>query len=468
MIGLSTHVKTLEKDILKLTLPIIAEQTFIMLMGAVNTVMAGRLGKEAISAIGMIDSINNMVIAFFSALAIGGTVVVAQNTGRKNTDRTNKAALNAIFSGLAIALIITVLLSIFKNPILRGIFHTADPLVIENAMIYFNITILSYPFIAVTSIAFGILRGSGDMKTPLKITIVMNLVNIVLSYVLIYGLVMGNSHFNVKIPGYGIKGAAFGIAIARAAGLVLIMFALLKNFLKINIGLLKGFRFDPVMLKEIFQLGIPTSIESLMFNGGKLITQVMIVSIGTATIAANAVAGSVFGLLNITGSALSIVAVTVVGQYIGRKDVKMATETLKFLIRAGMVSLLFLCTLVYPFVNVLASLYTKDAEVIKIAAMLMKSSVFAMPVLWSHSFILPSGLKGGGDVKYTLLVSVLGMWLCRLTLGYVLALPLGMGVLGIWIAMYGDWLVRAILFYLRFKSGKWVRDYTPEKIINVV
>lgn len=446
----------IRKDVFKLALPIVAEQTFIMMMGVVNTIMASHLGREAISAIGMIDSINNIIIAFFSALAIGGTVIVAQNMGRMNVEGANRAALNSLFSGLIIALIVTVLLALFKKPLILSVFHSAEPIVISYTLIYFNITLLTYPLIALTSIVFGILRGAGNTKTPMKITITMNIINVICSYVLIYGLEIDNIHLHIVIPSLGIKGAAYGIALARIVGLILVMVVLLKDFLKINIRVLTKFRFNLAMLKAIFNIGLPSSVESLMFNGGKLITQVFIVGMGTATIAANSIAGSLFGLLNIPGSALSIAAITMVGQYIGRKEHKMASDTLMYLTKIGMGCILVMCIIIYPLSHTLAAVYTKDQEVVKITTLLIKSTVFAMPLLWAGSFILPSGLKGGGDVKYTLIVSMLGMWIFRLIFGYILAIPLGIGILGIWIAMYLDWFVRGLLFFKRFKTGKWI------------
>lgn len=446
----------IRKDVLNLTLPIIAEQAFIMLMGVVNTMMASNLGKEAISAIGMIDAINNIIIAFFSALAVGGTVIVAQNTGRRNIEGAHKAALNAIFSGFIIAVVVTVILLIFKKALILLVFHSAEPLVIHNTLSYFSITLLTYPLIALTSIVFGILRGSGDTKTPMKITIVMNLINVVSSYVLIYGLEIGNSHLHILLPGLGIRGAAFGIAIARIIGTGMIFYVFLKDFLKINVRVLRGFRFNLSMLKSIFNIGLPAGFESLMFNGGKLITQGFIVGMGTATIAANTISGSIFGLLNIPGSALCIAATTMVGQYVGRKETKMASDTLMYLLKLGTVCLLVMNVLLYPFAYHLADAFTNDKEVIRITAMLIRSVAFGMPLFWAASFILPSGLKGGGDVKYTLMVSVLGMWIFRLSLGYVLAIPLGFGIMGIWISMYVDWFIRGLLFFIRLKSGKWI------------
>lgn len=448
----------IRKDVLKLALPVVVEQTFIMVMGLVNMVMAGHIGKEVISAVGMVDSINNIIIAFFTALAIGGTVIVAQNSGRMDLENAQKAALNAIFSGVLIAFFVTLLLFIFKKSIVFTVFSSAEPNVINNTLIYFRITLLTYPMIALTAIVFGILRGAGDTKTPLKVTITMNIMNVFLSYVFIFGVEITNKQIHILIPSLGIRGAAYGIAIARIIGTIMIIVVFYKKFLSNNIRSLKHFRFDTKILKLIFGIGIPSSIESLMFNGGKLITTVFVVGMGTATIAANAIGSSIMGLVNIAGIALAIAAVTMVGQAVGRKDFQMASDTLLYLTKAGMLLLTVICVCLFPFASHLAAVYTSDPEVIKISTMLIRSAIIFTPPFWAISFLLPSGLKGGGDVKYTLKVSMLGMWIFRLGLGYLLAIPFKFGIMGIWMGMYIDWIVRGILFVIRFKKGKWIHE----------
>jgi Na+-driven multidrug efflux pump len=199
-------------------------------------------------------------------------------------------------------------------------------------------------------------------------------------------------------------------------------------------------------------------VESLMFNGGKLITQVFVVGMGTAVIAANYIAGSVFGLLNIPGAAMSIAATTLVGQHMGRGEAEQAESTMLYLMKAACVCLFVICAAAYPFASLLASAYTQSKDVIQITASLIRTSLITMPTLWALSFIIPSGLKGAGDAKYTLFVSIFGMWAFRITLGYIFGIPLKMGVMGIWLGMYVDWFVRGILFYTRLKRGKWKKN----------
>lgn len=454
----------IRKDVLKLTAPIMLEQTFIMLMGVINAIMAGRIGKETVSAIGMVDSLNNIFIAFFSALAVGGTVIVAYYDGRGNTRDSNESAKQAIYSGLAISIAVTLLIWLFRRPLMSLLFGTAEKTVFENAIIYLNITLLTYPLIALTSIACGVIRGAGDTKTPMKVTIFMNVINVLLSYIFIYGINLGSGRFAIHLPSLGIRGAAYAIAAARTIGAATIMLVLIRGTKTLKLDSFKNIKINMDMQKSIFGIGIPASVESLMFNGGKLITQIFIVGMGTAAIAANYVAGSVSGLVNIPGNALTIAATTLVGQAMGRRQTGEAGDLMMYLTKLSSIFLFIPCLLMFPFGRAFASLYTQSSDVVSIAVQLIRLSAITTPIFWSLSFLLPAGLKAAGDAKYTMVTSIIGMWAFRITLGYILGIPLKMGVVGVWCGMYIDWIVRGILYYARLKKGKWKNNTVISKM----
>lgn len=447
-------MKLIRKDILSLALPILTEQIFVISMGMVNTMMAGHIGKEAVSAIGMVDSINNIFIAFFSALAVGGTVVVAQYVGRGNIKKANAALKQALYAGFLLSFVITIITWILREPLISILYGQADPLVINNAYIYLGITLLTYPLISIDLISNGILRGAGDTKTPMKITIFMNFINVILSYFFIYGIDVKNSHFHIYIPGMGIKGAALGIAAARTTGAIIIIIVLLRGSRIIKLNKIFKFKFDREYLNSIFGIGIPASVESLLFNAGKLITQIYIVSMGTISIASNSISGSIAGMINIPGNALSIAATAIVGQHMGRKKEKEAENSLRYILFFSAVCLTTLGLISIPLAKVLASLYTDNADIINLSAKIIRvNGIFI--IFWPFSFVLPAGLKGAGDAKYTMVTAIIGMWIFRITLGYLLGINLHLGLLGVWLGMFIDWIVRGALYYIRLNNGKW-------------
>nr|WP_207717101.1 MATE family efflux transporter [Clostridium beijerinckii] len=426
------------------------EQTFVMLLGTCNTMMAGHIGEQAVSAIGMVDSINNMFISFFAALSVGATVVVAQQIGRNKPKKANETAKQAIISGILVSLIITLLLWIFRIKLINVLYGSAEELVKIDAKLYLEFTLLTYPFIAIEQIANGILRGCGDTKTPMQITIFMNLINIILGYTLIFGI------NTLSIPSFGIAGAAVAIAIARLIGTLIIMIVLFRGSKIIKLKNIFPFKFDMEIQKNIFNIGIPAGMEQVIFNAGKLIVQMFIVTMGTASIAANAISSSIAIMINVPGNSLCLAATTFVGQYVGRNDIKGAKSTLIYLTKFGTICLVSLGLIFIPISKWLASLYTNVPEVINISSTLTRSNSIAL-IAWGISFILSSGLKGAGDTRYTMLTAFIGMWIFRIFAGYILGIVLGIGVLGIWIAMYIDWIVRGLMYCFRLRGNNWLK-----------
>lgn len=439
----------IRKNVLKLAIPIMVEQTFVMLLGVCNTMMAGHIGEDAVSAIGMVDSINMLFISFFAALSVGATVVVAQQIGQEQPKKANETAKQAIISGLIVSGAITLFLWIFRVPLINFLYGSAEELVKSNAKLYIEFTLFTYPFVALSQIANGILRGAGDTKTPMYISMFMNVINITLGYILIYGF------HSLYIPSLGIMGAAIAIAIARMIGAVIMVIILFRGSKIIKIKKLFPFKFDMKVQKSIFNIGIPAGMEQVIFNTGKLIVQIFIVTMGTSSIAANAIGMSISQIINVPGNALCLAATTLVGQYIGRNDIKGAKSTLIYLVKFTTVCLVSIGILFVPIAEWVASLYTNVPEVIRLTGLLIKSNSIAL-LAWAISFVLSSGLKGAGDTRYTMMTAFIGMWIFRICLGYILGIVFKMGILGIWIAMYIDWIVRGTMYSLRLRGEKWV------------
>jgi putative MATE family efflux protein len=445
----------IRQDVVKLAVPVLTEQIFLVLMGVINTMMAGNIGKEAVSAIGMVDSMNNIFIAFFSSAAVGATVVVAHYAGQSKIREVNEAVKQALFSGIGLALFISLFIFVLRYPIIGFLYGSAEPQVMRNLFVYLSITLLTYPFMAVTSVVSGVLRGIGDTKTPMKVTMLMNIANVMMSYPLIYGIRFNNSLIHLNITGLGVTGAAIGIGVARTLGAVLMFLVLWKGSSTVHITSLRSFRFQMEYLKPIFGIGLPASFESLMFNAGKLITQIFIVAMGTAATASNYIANSIATIVNVPGNAFSIVIVTLVGQSMGKRNTEEAGDTMLYLVKFSSLSLMAICAVIFPLARFLVSLYSKEAIVVDLAVDIVRLLAIATPIFWSASFVLPSGLRGAGDAKYTMFTSITGMWVFRITLGYILGVPLGLGVQGVWIGMYIDWIVRGSMYLVRLKNGKW-------------
>ncbi|HEX3047532.1 MAG TPA: MATE family efflux transporter [Bacillota bacterium] len=446
--------KQMRREIIALTFPVFTEQACITLMDVVNAMMAGHIGKEATAAIGIVDTLNIIFIALFSALAVGGTVVVAHCMGQGNPRNANDSVKQALYSGVFLAILITISLDIFRYPLIKLLYSTADSQVRNYALSYLRITLLTYPLIALTSISCGVLRGAGDTKTPAKIVLLMNFINICFSFILIFGIHLNMSFIRVQFGGLGVIGAALGIAIARTSGALVSLYVLIQG--SWGLKLRRIFHFTPnfELLNSILKIGLPACLESLLFNAGKLITQTFIVSLGTVPIVVNYIGNSLHGLMCVPGNAIGISSTAIIGRYMGRGERDTARKYLAYLHKLGVICFFGVNLSLVWFFPFLVSLYTPNPDIINSTSFVLRSVLFFAP-FWAFSFILPAGLKGAGDVKYTLTVSACSMWLCRITFGYILGVYFKLGVLGIWLAMYTDWIIRSIAFYLRFKSNLW-------------
>lgn len=445
----------IRKDVYKMAVPVFTEQLFITSIGVLNTIIASGIGKEAISAIGTVDSFNNIIIFFFNSLALGGTVLAAQYSGQKNIKGVREATRQSIFSAVVLSCLATFVIWFFRDMILQSFLGSAEKQVVSYAVIYFRIAIFSYPLTAFAFVASGVLRATGRQNEPMKINIIINIINIVLSYFLVYGLSINTTNVVIFINGMGVKGAAIAVTLSRLTGALLFAYAMLRSSNKIKLKNIKGFKLNLAMQKSILNIGLPAGIETFLFNIGKFVQQIFIISLGTASIASNTIAWSVFGLLIIPGSALNIVATTMVGNFMGMGKPEEAEKINIYLVKLATVCKIVVSIFIFPLATVIAAIYSKDAEVVRLTAKLIRINAIVIPILWPASFTIPSGLRGAGDSKFTMLVSIASLWFFRVFIGYLFSITLKGGITGLWIAMYFDWITRGVIYYFRLVRGKW-------------
>lgn len=431
------------RQIIALFIPILIDQAFIIGLNLVNTAMISSSGMAAVSAVNMVDSLNIFLINVFVAVATGGTVVVAQYKGSGNDRMVSQATAGSVTSVSLIALGIALLLMSFHNPILNLLFGTASADVLDSARVYLIGSSISYLGIAVVQAVCGALRGVGRTRASLMLSLIMNLLYVLLNVVFINLLHMG------------VLGMTLAINIARYAGLVCALIYLFKVDTALRVRVRDLFHIPITMLRKIMFIGVPFAAEQMFFNGGKLLTQVFIVSLGTYALATNAIAGSLAMVFQIPASALSLTIVTVVGQCIGRGNISDARKFIKSFLWIGSGSLALIALILMPLFHPLVSIFSPPPEIVHdLFVVLLVNSIAQIP-LWAVSFILPSALRAAGDSRFTSITSMLTMWLFRVIMGYILGVVLGYGVLGVWLAMNCEWAVRGGIFLWRFRGKKW-------------
>lgn len=447
---------SIRPDLVKLAVPILFEQIFVNLLGIVNTIMASRVSKEAVSAIGMVDSINSIVSAVLSALAIGATVVVAHSIGRGQRETAAAATLQALVTGGVIASVLTVALILAQKPVLQTLYPGTEPQVFVYMQTYLTITALAYPLTALTVIGCGALRGMGESQTTMKVNTLMNVLNVILSYLLIYGMHLKTEWLDISLPAYGVAGAAIALTLARAIGVIYMFSAVIKRKGFLPASGLNNVRLDPTLQRAIFSIGIPASVESLIFSGGKLLVQMILVGMGTGAIASNYIAFSIANLLNIPGAALAIALTTLVGYDVGKNDYDAARRTMWHVLRVAWLCMGVIGIVFIPLAPYAVALYTTDPEVSHIATILVRMNCVFL-LCYPTTFILPNGFKGAGDARFTVISTLIGMVVFRLLLGYFIGVTLGFGVIGVWCAVIADWFARSAIYVVRLRGTRWQR-----------
>lgn len=431
------------RQIFALFFPILIDQAFIIGLNLVNTAMISSSGVSAVSAVNMVDSLNIFLINVFVAVATGGTVVVAQYKGSGNAMMVSRASAATVTSVAMIALAIALLIIGLHQPVLTLLFGSASPEVLESARIYLIGSSTSFLGIAIVQAVCGALRGIGKTRASLALSLIMNLLYVLLNIVFITLLNMG------------VMGMTLAINIARFAGAACALYYLFKVDATLHIRLRDLFHFPISMLRKIMFIGLPFAAEQMFFNGGKLLTQVFIVSLGTYAIATNAIGSSLAAVFQIPASALSLTIVTVVGQCIGRGNIADARKFIRSFLWLGAFSLALMGLILMPLYRPLVGLFNPPPEIVNDLFVVLLINTLVQVPLWSISFILPSALRAAGDSRFTSITSMLTMWLFRVILGYIMGIVLGWGILGVWLAMNCEWGVRGAVFLWRFRGKKW-------------
>jgi putative MATE family efflux protein len=431
------------KDLLKLIIPLIIEQMLAVTVGLADSMMVARVGESAVSGVSLVDTLNVLLIGLFAALATGGAVVSAQFLGHKDEKSACVAGEQLIATILMLSFVVMALAFLFGNPSLNLLFGAVSADVMVNAKIYLFYSAMSYPFIAVYSACAALFRSMGNSKVSMIISFFMNVINLVGNAILIFGFDMG------------VAGAAIATLISRVFAAT-IMFLLLKNKkYSIHIEAIHSFRINALMIKRILRIGIPNGMENSVFQIGKILVQGIIAGLGTSAITANAIAGSVGGIGVLPGSAMSLALITVVGRCMGARDYDGIKQYTYKLLKYAIIIMSVLNVILIFLIPLILKLYNLSDETAEIATQLMIYHCILASIIWPISFALPNALRAANDVKYTMWVSMISMWVWRIGFSYVLAIYFHMGVMGVWIAMTIDWVFRSICFLIRFHKEKY-------------
>lgn len=434
------------RQLVGLTIPIVIDALLAIVAGMVDSAMVSSAGEAAVSAVSLVDSLNLLFIAVFSAIAVGGSVVTAQYMGSRNYERASVSANQLLYASVTIAGVFMLILMLFREPVLRLVYGKIEADVFANASTYFFFTLLGYPFFAAGASSAAVLRSMGKNRQAVTITIVYNILNVIGNATLIYGFHLG------------VAGAAISTTFSRMVYAIVGLYLAHNKALPAHFFQLLKFRLDFDVMRRVLRIGLTQGLENGLFQVGKLLIASLVSSFGTVAIAANSVS---FTLNNIGWTIIgsfSTVALTVVGQCIGAGQPQQARDNTKKLIRVATVLTAVLFTTVFLTRHHLVRLFDFGPEALEAAAHYTGiSAIMSICSLYAFSFVPIAAFRAAGDIKYAVTLSVSSMFALRVALCYILnAIFPSLGLLCVYIGMFADWSFRSACNISRLHNGRWL------------
>ncbi len=430
------------QDLRRLIVPLIIEQLLAITVGLCDSLMVSQVGEAAISAVSLVDSVNVLLVNAFAALATGGAVIAGQYLGRREMEKAGHSGAQLLLFMMEASLLVMALFYLGKGFILHVVFGQVEPDVAAYADTYFVIVEASIPFLAVYSAGAALFRMMGNSQISMWVSLLMNLINVGGNAWLIFGM------------GMGVEGVAIPTLVSRmfAATAILVLLRRKDLPLKIDRFTLKH---DPYVVKNILRFGVPNGMESSMFQLGKILLLSTVSVLGTASVAANAI-GNTFATFHcMPGLAIGLAMVTVVSRCVGAGDIGKARFYTKKLMKLTYLFMGICIAITLIAMSPVLRLYNVSQEAENYARQIIWFHGIAGAVFWPMAFALPNALRAAGDTRFTLAASSISMWTMRVGFGILLGRFWGMGVVGIWVAMFFDWLLRIALFVPRFHGHKW-------------
>lgn len=430
-------------DLVRLIIPLIVDQFLQVAVGLSDSIMVARVGEAAVSGVSLVDTVMLLIINIFTALATGGAVIAGQYLGRKDPKTGCEATAQLFNFTFLFSIFIMILGYLGQNVILYHVFGKIEPEVMKDSRTYLLIVLSSIPMIAMYNAGAAIFRAMGNSNIAMKTSLLMNSINVFGNALLIFGFHRG------------VEGVAIPTVVSRGVACVVILILLNNQKHELHILHPYPFKIKWNVLKKILYIGIPNGLENSMFQLGKIAVLSLVSGLGTASLAANAVGNNIANFAILPGMSFGFALLTVCAQCVGAGDFEQVKYYTKHMMRVE-----YLCLIASNLIVILAlpfilSVYNLSDEAARYANDIILYHAACVVTIWPLSFTLPNTLRAAADVKITMVLSIISMWVFRFGFSYLLTMVFHMGIFGVWVAMTIDWLVRGIFFVCRYKSGRW-------------
>ena len=433
------------RDVYNLVLPVFVDTLFMALVDFCNTGIISSDGAAAMGAVNTANAIHWLMFGTFNSIALGACVLVAQHFGAGQLERIGRVAAASLHAMLAVTIVYSALVLLFEERIIRLFFGSAEPEVFADIRIFLFGLLVSYPLRGAYTAVAGVLRGIGRTKVTLVLSLVANGSNMLLNVVFVSWLE------------WGVAGLAWSTVLSQVVGAA--MGAVLLGIYARDLRLTRHLMLHPSAsaIGKVLTVSVPFMLEDLFFNGGKLIIQMFIVPFGTLQLAANGIIYSWVRWIELVPRTLSTAVVPIAGAAIGAGDYGYAKRVCWLFVAVGSVSSL-VCGIVmsalWPWAMI--SFFHADPAIHGTLWVLFIINLVGYPLFFSLQSILPSVLRAAGDGKWTTICSLSSMWIYRIGVGYMVSVVFGLQIVGLWLVWCSEWGVRSLLFYLRYRTGRWM------------
>ena len=423
-------------------LPLLMEQFLLMLVGLADTMVVSYAGETAVSGVSLVNSFNTIFINLFTALASGGAVVVSQYIGRRDTKMASESSSQLLMAATVFAVLISIPVLIWKVPLLRLLFGKVEPDVMAACRTYLRISVYSFPALGIYNAGTALYRSIGKTSVTMKISIASNILNVV-------GNLIG-----VFVLHAGVAGVAYPSLIARAFSAVVITVLCFREKEVRYVGKWI-FQWNRDLLKRMLSIAIPNGVESGIFQFVKVALSSVVALFGTYQIAANGISQSIWSVAALISVTMGPVFITVIGQCMGAGDIQQAEYYFRKLTKLTVCISIAWNTLIFLLTPFLIKIFAVSDQTGRLILWLVLIHNIANAVVFPFADPLGKGLRAAGDAIFTMGISLFTTIGVRLIFSILFGIVLDLGVIGIALAMCLDWTVRGIIFWIRFRQGKW-------------
>ncbi|MFQ5863043.1 MAG: MATE family efflux transporter [Candidatus Brocadiales bacterium] len=446
MYTLEPTKENLNKNIARLAIPAAMENVLHMMVFVVDIIMVGRLGTEAIASVGMAGALNFVLTIVFSSSSVGTVSLVARHTGAKEKSVAERVAAQSLLLATIVGICVAPVLFFSAVNILY--LMSAEPEVANLGALYFRIVICFLPCRLIMFAGHAAFRGSGDTRTPMLITLIMNCLNVLFNWLLIFGIWI--------FPRMEVAGAAWGTVISYVTGALLVVVILFGGRALVTVRIGDMLPPDLHIVKRVLRISIPAALDAFLTQIGYLVFLKIVAMLGTSSLAAHQIAVRIEAFSFMPGYALAVSTATLVGQSLGAKKEDLARLSMR---RSCVYALILMCTFGVLFLLIpaqLASIFAPEDDVLKLTIICVMIAAIEQPALAIY-MVYAGGLRGAGDTLSPMIITIIGTLFFHVPVAYLFGIVFGWGLPGVWFGAALDWIGRSIAVYIMFRRGRWKR-----------